>query len=190
MEATFFPNQADFRKWLEKNHQSETELLVGFYKVGSKKPSMTWSESVNQALCFGWIDGVRRSCDTESYTIRFTPRKKDSIWSGINIKKVEMLTKSGLMQPAGIAAFQKRSESKSRIYSFEQEKMEFSETFEKQFKSNKRAWDFFHSQAPSYIKTAIHVVMSPKNEATRKKWLDQLIQDSENGKRLERLTRY
>lgn len=150
---------------------------------------MTWSESVDQALCFGWIDGVRRSRDAESYTIRFTPRKKDSIWSGINIKKVESLTKSGLMQPAGIAAFEKRQESKSRIYAFEQDKMEFSAAFKNQFKANKKAWDFFHSQAPSYIKTALHVVMSPKNEVTRKKWLDQLISDSENGKRLGRLSR-
>jgi len=187
--AVFFEKPSDFYNWLQKNHDKQTELLVGFYKVGTGKPSMTWPESVDQALCFGWIDGVRKSVDAESYTIRFTPRKKDSIWSGININKVEALTKSGLMQPAGIAAFEKRKESKSRIYSFEQEKMEFSSEFEKQFKSNKKAWDFFHSQAPSYIKTAIHVVMSPKNEPTRKKWLDQLIADSENGKRLDRLSR-
>jgi len=189
MTASFFKKPSDFYNWLEKNHNSETELLVGFYKVGTKKPSMTWPESVDQALCFGWIDGVRRSIDAESYSIRFTPRKKNSIWSNVNINKVEALTNAGLMKPAGIAAFEKRQESKSRIYAFEKEPMEFSAEFEKQFKANKKAWDFFHSQAPSYIKTAIHVVMSPKNEATRKKWLDQLVADSENGKRLDRLSR-
>jgi len=188
MKTIFFKKPSDFYDWLEKNHDKETELLVGFYKVGTKKPSMTWSESVDQALCFGWIDGVRKSGDAESYTLRFTPRRKDSIWSGVNIKKVEALTKAGLMKPAGMAAFEKRKESKSRIYAFEQEKMELSEAFEKQFKANKKAWDFFHSQAPSYIKTALHVVMSPKNESTRKKWLDQLISDSEQGKRLDRLS--
>lgn len=189
MSAHFFEKPSEFYDWLKRNHDKETELLVGFYKVGTGKPSMTWSQSVDQALCFGWIDGVRKSVDSESYSIRFTPRKKDSIWSGVNIKKVEMLIQSGLMQPAGIAAFEKRKESKSRIYSFEQEKMEFSAEFEKQFKSNKKAWEFFHSQAPSYIKTALHVVMSPKNEATRQKWLNQLIKDSEIGKKLDRLSR-
>jgi len=108
MNPTFFPTQEKFRTWLEKHHQTETELLVGFYKVNSKKPSMSWSESVDQALCFGWIDGVRKSIDEESYTIRFTPRKKTSIWSAINIKKVEALTKAGLMTPEGQKAFDLR----------------------------------------------------------------------------------
>src|SRR6478735_2031721 len=107
MTPTFFATQSDFRKWLQKNHKTETELNVGFYKVGSGKPSMTWSQSVDEALCFGWIDGVRKSIDADSYQIRFTPRKASSIWSAVNVKKVEELTKQGLMQPAGIAAFEK-----------------------------------------------------------------------------------
>jgi uncharacterized protein YdeI (YjbR/CyaY-like superfamily) len=101
----FFPSQLDFRKWLEKNHNKETELIVGFYKVGTGKPSLTWSQSVDQALCFGWIDGIRKSIDNESYCIRFTPRKPSSNWSAINIKKVEELTKLGLMKPEGTKHF-------------------------------------------------------------------------------------
>ena len=113
---TFFARQSDFRKWLQKNHKKETELLVGFHKVGSGKPSMTWSQAVDEALCFGWIDGVRKSIDKDSYQIRFTQRKSTSIWSAINIKKIEELTKQGLMQPAGLASFEKRTESKSKQY--------------------------------------------------------------------------
>src|SRR5580765_5571198 len=112
---TFFAKQSDFRKWLQKNNKKETELLVGFYKVGSGKTSMTWSQSVDEALCFGWIDGVRRSIDKESYQIRFTQRKPTSIWSAINIQKIKELTKQGLMRPAGLASFEKRTESKSRF---------------------------------------------------------------------------
>ena len=117
----FFPTQTDFRRWLAENHERETELLVGFYKVGSNKPSMTWPQSVDEALCFGWIDGVRRSVDAESYSIRFTPRKAKSVWSVVNIKKVAELTAKGAMKPAGIAAFEKREESRSKIYAYENE---------------------------------------------------------------------
>jgi uncharacterized protein YdeI (YjbR/CyaY-like superfamily) len=119
MAAIFFSKQSEFRKWLAKNHRKETELLVGFYKVDSGKPSMTWSQSVDEALCFGWIDGVRTSIDKDSYQIRFTPRKPTSIWSSVNIKKIEALTKQGLMQPAGLASFENRKEHKSKIYSYE-----------------------------------------------------------------------
>jgi uncharacterized protein YdeI (YjbR/CyaY-like superfamily) len=115
--ATFFATQDDFRAWLESNHETATELIVGYYKVNSAKPSMTWSESVDQALCFGWIDGIRRSIDHESYCIRFTPRRAKSIWSDINIKKVEMMTKAGLMKPAGLKAFGLRKDSNSKPYS-------------------------------------------------------------------------
>src|SRR5436190_15451849 len=134
---TFFEKQSDFRKWLQKNHKRETELLVGFYKVGSGKPSMTWSQSVDEALCFGWIDGVRKSIDKDSYQIRFTHRKPTSIWSAINIKKIEELTKKGLMQPAGLASFEKRVESRSKIYSYEKEPAELTQSFKKLFKTNK-----------------------------------------------------
>ncbi len=180
----FFPTPADFRKWFEKNHLKETELLVGYYRVGTKKPSITWSESVDEALCFGWIDGVRKSRDEESYTIRFTPRKPTSIWSAINIKKVDELTAKGLMKPEGLAAFAKRQEHKSKIYSYEKEATPFSAAFEKQFKSNKKAWDFFNAQAPGYKKTITHWVMDAKQETTQMKRMEILINSSEAAKKL------
>ena len=184
MKPVFFPTQLDFRKWLDKNHKKETELLVGYYKVDSGKLSLTWSESVDQAICFGWIDGIRRSIDGESYSIRFTPRKPKSIWSAINIKKVEDLTKLGLMKPKGIAAFNKREESNSKIYSYENEPVKFNSKFEKQFKTNKIAWEFFKSQAPSYQKTLTHWVMSAKQEITQINRLNTLIKDSEAEKKV------
>ena len=149
MTPTFFAKQSDFRKWLERNHKKETELLVGFYKVDSGKASMTWTQSVDEALCFGWIDGVRKSLDSESYQIRFTQRKATSIWSTVNIQKIEVLSKQGLMQPAGLLSFQNRKENKSKIYSYENEEVKFSSDFEKQFKENKKAWEYFKLLAPS-----------------------------------------
>ncbi len=184
MTATFFPKQEEFRNWLEKKHQTEKELLVGFYKVGTGKPSMTWSESVDQALCFGWIDGVRRSIDEESYSIRFTPRKPTSIWSAVNIKKMEALTKAGLMTEAGQKAFELRKEEKSAIYSHEKGLATLYPELEKQFKSHPEAWKFFNSQAPSYIKVMLHWIMSAKHEKTRVSRLEKTIQVSELGKRM------
>ncbi len=183
MQPIFFPKQIDFRKWLEENHKKEKELLVGFYKVGSGKPSITWPQSVDEALCFGWIDSVRKSIDKESYCIRFTPRKPTSIWSAINIKKVEELTKQGLMQPAGIDAFKKLKEEKSKIYSFENEAKELTEDFETKFKANKKAWDFFSTQAPSYKKMIVHWIMSAKQEETKLTRLNKAITESEKQKR-------
>ncbi|WP_281231421.1 YdeI/OmpD-associated family protein [Flavobacterium gelatinilyticum] len=184
MNPTFFSNQEKFRAWLEKHHQNETELLVGFYKVKSKKPSMSWSESVDQALCFGWIDGIRRSIDEESYSIRFTPRKKTSIWSAINIKKIENLTKAGLMKPEGIKAFELRSEERSKIYSHENEAYILDPELEKQFKANKTAWEYFSNQAPSYRKVVIHIIMSAKQEKTRISRLEKVIKFSAEQKRI------
>lgn len=184
MTLKFFPTQTNFRRWLEENHERETELLVGFYKVGSGKPSMTWSQSVDEALCFGWIDGVRRSIDAESYSIRFTPRKSKSVWSAVNIKKVEELTEKGLMKTAGLAAFAKREESKSRIYAYENELKNFSADFEKQFKANKKAWNFFEKQANWYKKKATGWVMTAKQDATRKSRLEKLITESENERKV------
>jgi uncharacterized protein YdeI (YjbR/CyaY-like superfamily) len=178
---TFFATPSDFRKWLQINHKKETELLVGFYKVGSGKPSMTWSESVDEALCFGWIDGVRKSIDKDSYQIRFTQRKPGSIWSAVNIKKIEDLTEKGLMQPAGLASFEKRTKNKSNIYSYEKEELELTANFKKQLKANKKAWDYFQSLAPSYKKVSVHWVMSAKQETTRIKRLNQLISDCAAG---------
>jgi uncharacterized protein YdeI (YjbR/CyaY-like superfamily) len=179
MEPTFFPNQSEFRLWLEKNHAIEPELLVGFYKVESSKPSMTWSQSVDEALCFGWIDGVRKSIDNESYQIRFTQRKKTSIWSAVNIQKIEMLTKQGLMQRAGLASFLNRKEEKSKIYSYEKEEVKFSPELEMLFKANIKAWDYFQLLASSYKKPSTNWVMSAKQEATQIKRLVELIADSE-----------
>ncbi|OQP57292.1 bacteriocin-protection protein [Niastella vici] len=181
MTPIFFAKQSDFRKWLQKNHKKETELLVGFYKVGSGKPSMSWSQSVDEALCFGWIDGVRKSIDKDSYQIRFTQRKSTSIWSAVNIKKIEKLTKEGLMQPAGVASFEKRIESKSKIYSHEKDEVELTQPYKKLFKANKKAWDYFQLLAPSYRKVSTHWVMSAKQETTRIKRLNQLIADSAAG---------
>jgi uncharacterized protein YdeI (YjbR/CyaY-like superfamily) len=181
MTPIFFQNQEEFRIWLEKHHTIETELFVGFYKVSSGKPSMSWSQSVDQALCFGWIDGVKYSIDHKSYQIRFTPRKKTSIWSAVNIKKVETLIETGLMKDAGLVSFNNRTESKSKIYSFENEEVRFSPEFEKLFKANAVAWDYFQSLAQTYRKPSSHWVMSAKQESTRIKRLNQLIADSELG---------
>ena len=183
MKTTFFINAACFRKWLEKNHESKTELIVGYYKVKTKKVNMTWSESVDQAVCFGWIDGIRRSIDEESYSIRFTPRRKNSIWSAVNIKKVERLIAAGLMQPAGLLSYQNRDESK--VYSYENKKKELSPELKKIFKSNKTAWQFFIKQAPSYQKEMFFRIMSAKKEETQHRRLDKLIKSSEELKRLK-----
>jgi uncharacterized protein YdeI (YjbR/CyaY-like superfamily) len=184
MAATFFETQYEFRKWLEKHHQKETELIVGFYKVDSGKPSMTWSQSVDQALCFGWIDGVRKSIDKESYSIRFTPRRRNSIWSAININKVEELTKAGLMKPAGLKAFSLWTENKSTAYSYEKGSVALDLKYEKQFRENKTAWDFFLKQAPSYRKAITHWIMSARQEKTRQSRLEKTIKESENQKRV------
>jgi uncharacterized protein YdeI (YjbR/CyaY-like superfamily) len=184
LEPKFFENPALFGKWLDKNHQKEKELLVGYYKKGSGKPSMTWPESVDEALCYGWIDGVRRSIDDERYSIRFTPRKSSSIWSNVNIKKVAELTKKGLMKPAGIAAFEKRTESKSGIYSFENPAKQLTPEYEKIFKANKEAWDFFLAQPPGYRKLNIDRVMNAKQEKTQMSRLENLIATSAERKRI------
>ena len=188
VQPTFFATQSDFRKWLEKNHRRATELFVGFHKVDSGKPSMTWSQSVDQAICFGWIDGVRKSIDKESYFIRFTPRKPTSIWSAVNIKKVAELSKRGLMHPAGLASFKLKKEHNSKIYSYEKEAVKLSANFERKFKANKKAWVFFQSLPPSYHKSALHWIMTAKQEATSIKRLEELINDSEAGKKIKRLS--
>ena len=185
MTTKFFKTQADFRKWLEKNHEKETELTVGFYRIGTGRPSMTWPEAVAQALCFGWIDGVRRKIDEESYSNRFTPRRPTSNWSAINIAKVEELTNKGLMKPAGIAAFEKRLEHKSRIYAYESDPSKLSAKCEKEFKKNKPAWKFFTSQAPSYQRVIVNWIMRAKREETRISRLHKTIEASSANKRVE-----
>lgn len=184
MTPTFFKNQYEFREWLNKNHKDKTELIVGFYKINSNKESLTWPQSVDQALCYGWIDGIRRSIDQDSYCIRFTPRRPTSIWSAINIAKVEQMTAQGLMQPAGIEAFKKRKEEKSKVYSFENDTKKLSDNLEMKFKANKVAWDFFTNQTPSYQKMIIHWVMTAKQDKTKQSRLDTIISKSE---KLERI---
>lgn len=181
----YFRSSAEFRAWLSKNHATETELLVGFHRVSSGKPSLTWPDSVDQALCFGWIDGVRRSVDDTRYTIRFTPRKLKSNWSRINIAKVAALRSAGLMRPAGEKAYSAREEKRSGVYSFEQERpAQLSAEFRKMLKANRKAWEFLQAQAPYYKKVTAFWVMSAKREETRVKRMKMLIADSAKNRRV------
>ncbi len=184
MSPTFFQNTSEFRAWLEENHQTAIELWVGYYRVETGKPSMTWSESVDQALCFGWIDGIRKKVDDQSYTIRFTPRKPGSTWSRINIDKVEALSAQGLMHPAGIKAYSFKKENKSGIYSFENEIKDLPEEYAQIFKENKAAWEFYSVQPPSYRKVMTHWVLSAKQESTKLSRMNKLIGESGKKKRI------
>jgi uncharacterized protein YdeI (YjbR/CyaY-like superfamily) len=190
VKPTFFATPSEFRAWFERHHATSRELLVRIYKKGSGKPSITWPESVDQALCFGWIDGIRRNIDEASYSIRFTPRKTSSNWSTINVNRVKELSASGLMRPAGLDAFRRRSEKKSGIYSYEQRaSAKLSRADESRLKANKKAWAFFQSQPPWYKRTAAYWVLSAKKEETRARRLATLIADSASGKTIGPLTR-
>jgi uncharacterized protein YdeI (YjbR/CyaY-like superfamily) len=181
----YFATPADFRIWLEANHATATELLVGFHKTSSDKPSMTWPQSVDEALCFGWIDGKRKSLGADAYTIRFVPRKPTSIWSAINVAKVEALRKAGLMRPAGEAAFARRTAEKTGVYSFERnEAAVLPPDQAARLAGNAKAHAWFTAQAPYYQRTAIHWVISAKQEATRDRRLATLIADSAAGRRI------
>lgn len=180
----FFTDAAKFRRWLVDNHQRQRELVVGYYKKETGRASMTWSESVDQALCFGWIDGVRRRIDDVSYSIRFTPRKPTSIWSQVNIDKVAKLTEQGLMHPAGLVAFDKRIQNRSGVYSYEQRSITFAEPYLSQFQSVRAAWNYFEQQLASYRKAACWWVLSAKREETRAKRLAQLIAHSVKHQRI------
>jgi uncharacterized protein YdeI (YjbR/CyaY-like superfamily) len=188
MDATFFAAPAEFRQWLEKNHDQAKELLLGFYKTKSDKTGITYAEALDEALCFGWIDGVRKRIDDDSYTIRFTPRKPGSIWSLVNVRKVEELVRKKRMKPEGLKAFEARDEKKTGIYSFEGSERGLDAAAEKEFRSHKKAWDFYQKQAPSYRKAAEHWAMGAKKEETRAKRLARLIEDSEQGVRVGHLT--
>jgi uncharacterized protein YdeI (YjbR/CyaY-like superfamily) len=184
LKPKFFQTPANFETWLEKNHATATELWIGFYKKDSGKRSITWAESVDQALCFGWIDGIRKRVDEISYQIRFTPRRRGSIWSAINIKRARELAKQNQMRPAGLKAFEARVENKSGIYSYEQRSTELSEPYAKVLKKNKAAWNFFGKQPPSYRKMIGWWIVSAKKEETRMARLAKLISESAKGKRL------
>ena len=184
MKPTFFKSPEEFRKWLEKNHASAEELLLGFHKKGSGKKSITYAEALDEALCFGWIDGVRRSFDETSYTIRFTPRKPRSIWSLVNVRHVERLQKEGRMQPAGVAAFERREAKRTGIYAFENAPRELATEYEKEFRRHKGAWEFFQTYPPYLKKQVSYWVMSAKKEETRSSRLRRLIESSEKGERI------
>ncbi len=181
MSVKFFKNPALLRKWFEKNHEKSTEQWIGYYKKATKKPSITWDESVEEALCFGWIDGLRKSIDDTAYKIRFTPRKPNSFWSLKNMKTMDLLIKEKRMKPAGMAIFEKRKEENTGVYAFEQKVFtELPKDYVALFKTNKKAWSYFDRQAPSYKKLAIYWVVSAKQEKTRDKRINDLIEASEH----------
>jgi uncharacterized protein YdeI (YjbR/CyaY-like superfamily) len=190
MDPIFFATPDDFRAWLDEHHADTPELWVGFHKKGTGRPSMTWPEAVDQALCFGWIDGVRKSIDEESYANRFTPRRPRSTWSAVNIKRVQELTELGLMRPEGLKAFAQRSDDRSGIYSFEQQGgIELGDEFERLFRANPAAWDYFQSRPAGYRRTATWWVVSAKKDETKRRRLETLIEDSAHGRMIKQLAR-
>jgi uncharacterized protein YdeI (YjbR/CyaY-like superfamily) len=189
-KPTFFKTPAAWRTWLEKHHATESELWVGFYRVGSGKPSITWPESVDAALCFGWIDGVRKSLDELSYVIRFTPKRAGSIWSLVNIKRVAELTRLGLMAERGLAAFARRQDDRSAIYSYEQRRnARLPAAYQKEMKARPDAWSFFQAQPPGYRRTITHWIVSAKRPETQLRRLRQLIDACAAGRRIEAIAR-
>jgi uncharacterized protein YdeI (YjbR/CyaY-like superfamily) len=186
MNPKFFKSPAELRKWFEKNHDTATELIVGFYKKGSGLPSVDWPQSVDEAICFGWIDGIRKSIDAKSYQIRFTPRNPKSHWSAVNIRKVQRLLKEGLMKPAGVKVWDMRDETKSKKASYEQSNaVLLSEILEDKIKENPKAWAFFNTKlAPSYKRISIHWVMSAKQQQTQLRRLEILIRSSAEQKKI------
>ena len=190
LQPHFFPTPSAWRAWLQKHHAGAGELWIGFYKRGSGRPSITWPEAVDGALCFGWIDGIRKSIDEVSYKIRFTPRKPRSIWSAINVRRATELSALGLMHTAGLAAFAKRDGNRSEIYSYEQRKTaKLPTAYEKEFRSHPSAWEFFRDQPPGYQKICSWWVVSAKKEETRCKRLAALIEHSGHQRKLPALAR-
>jgi uncharacterized protein YdeI (YjbR/CyaY-like superfamily) len=187
-EPIFFDSPQEFYDWLAEHHETESEVYVGFYKAHTGKRAMTWSESVDQALCFGWIDSRANRIDEDRSMQRFTPRKPGSNWSNINVEKVAKLREAGLMRPAGLAAFEQRSDERTGVYSFENE-TELAPEYDAQLRSNKAASDYFESRPPWYRRTAIHLVMSAKREETRLRRLSELIEDSAAGRDIRQLRR-
>jgi len=188
MKPAEFARADEFRAWLQTHHGDASELLVTFAKKGAGRTGLTYAEALDEALCFGWIDGVRRRLDDQHYTIRFTRRKPGSIWSNINVRHAQRLIATRRMQPTGFAAFAARDAQRTGVYSFEKAPQPLPADFERQFRAKRKAWAFFRAQAPWYQRTAIHIVLQPKQAATRQRWLDRLIADSAAGRRLARLT--
>jgi uncharacterized protein YdeI (YjbR/CyaY-like superfamily) len=188
MEPIYFASPDDFRAWLAEHHTTATEVLVGFHKRATGTPSMTWPQSVDQALCFGWIDGVRRRIDDDRYTIRFTPRKHGGNWSRINVEKVEALRAAGLLTPAGLAAYEARREDRTGVYSFERaDAAELPRHWQREFKADKTAWAWWSARAPSYRRAATHWVVSAKKEATRRRRFETLVDDCAQGRVIKTL---
>ncbi|MEP7055884.1 MAG: YdeI/OmpD-associated family protein [Actinomycetota bacterium] len=176
--------QPQWREWLARHHGTETEVCVGFYKTGTGRPSMTWPQSVDEALCYGWIDGVRRRIDETSYQIRFTPRKRRSTWSAVNVRRITELAELGLVEPAGMAAFEQRTEGNTSVYSYENPPADLPTEYAETFHADSLAWNFFSAQAPSYRRACIWWVVSAKQAATRQKRLATLIEQSRAGHQL------
>jgi uncharacterized protein YdeI (YjbR/CyaY-like superfamily) len=189
MEPIFFESAQAFRDWLEANHETATEIVVGYYKRGTRRPSITHPEAVDQALCFGWIDGIRHGLDAERFVNRFTPRKPRSPWSNVNIRRVEELTKLGLMRPAGIRAFEARTVVRSGAYSPENRDIALEPAYERRLREDAAAWEWFQSQPPGYRRTAVFWVMDAKREETRERRLQTLIAESAAGRRIGPLAR-
>jgi uncharacterized protein YdeI (YjbR/CyaY-like superfamily) len=191
MAPRFFATPAAFRRWLVVHHAKKAELWVGFHKRATGRPSLTWPESVDEALCVGWIDAVRKRIDDESYMIRFTPRRAASTWSAVNIKRMAVLVEEGRVLPAGLAAFARRAEKKSGTYSYEQrENLELDAAQERQFRAHRAAWKYFQSEAPWYRRTTTYWVVGAKKEETRRRRLAVLIDNCAMGKRIPALAKF
>jgi len=183
-DVVFFTTPAELREWFQANHETATELWVGSHRKRSGRPSITWQELVDQVLCFGWIDSVRYSLGDDKSAQRVTPRRRRSVWSAVNIRRFEELQEQGLVHPSGRAAFEARDEARSRIYAYENRSVELDESRAARFQAHPEAWEFFLAQAPWYRRTAVHWVMSAKQEATRERRLGVLIESSAAGKRV------
>ena len=190
MKPTFFACPADLREWFERHHETRPELWVGFYRKGSGRPSITWPEAVDEALCFGWIDGIRKRIDENAYVIRFTPRRRSSRWSAVNVARVGVLTRKRRMRPSGLAAFEARAEARTGVYSYEQRhSARLDRAAEREFRANARAWAFFQAQPPGYRHLCIWWIVSAKKDETRRRRLATLIRLSAKGERLPLLGR-
>ncbi len=185
MNPRFFARPADLRAWLEEHHETKRELWVGFYRKGSGRPSITWPEAVDEALCFGWIDGIRKRIDEDAYVIRFTPRKRSSRWSTVNVARVRVLARGGRMRPAGRAAFEARAEARTGVYSYEQRhRARLDRAAGREFRANAGAWTFFEAQPPGYRRIVVWWVVSAAKEETRRRRLATLIEHSAKGERI------
>jgi uncharacterized protein YdeI (YjbR/CyaY-like superfamily) len=189
VEIIYFERPDAFRDWLEEHHADARELLVGFYKKGTGRPSMTWPESVDEALCYGWIDGIRKRVDDERYTIRFTPRKATSTWSAVNVRRVEELTRAGRLTEAGHAAFAARTSDRTATYSYEQRSGSLGSPYEERLAANDAASRFWRAQPPSYRKAASWWVVSAKREETRQRRFAELVRLSAAGQTIPQFTR-